>query len=233
MYHERMYNEPMDWGRLVYLARVACTEILDAVLPPHARTLRTKERGFDEIPLCVASHELHDSKILTLMDYRRPEVQDLIRSLKYDGNEYAAHLCAAVLADFLREEIASMRMFSPRPIFIIPLPLHDSRERERGFNQIELVLRWLPQELKDGTRATVSDDLLVRTRATERQTHLARRERVANMRGAFATRRPDLLRRAHVFLIDDVTTTGSTLANAAKPLQKCEAEVTLIALARA
>src|ERR1700677_2665242 len=114
----------MDRGRLILLLRATWTELFDAILPPHARTLRTKRRGFEQIPLLVANHELLDAHITTLMDYRKSEVQDLIRSLKYDGNEYAAHLCATVLADYLREEIASLRAFSPRPIFIIPLPLH-------------------------------------------------------------------------------------------------------------
>ena len=222
----------MDWGRLARAARTLCIETLDAIVPPHARTLRTKERSFDDIPLHVESHELLDARITTLMDYRRLEVQDLIRSLKYDGNEYAAHLCATVLADYLREEIASIRAFSPRPIYIIPLPLHESRQRERGFNQIELVLKRLPQEFRDGTLATVSTSL-IRTRATPRQTHLPRSERIRNVRGAFALPDPAPLRRAHIFLIDDVTTTGATLGNAMKPLMKAKAEVTLIALARA
>jgi ComF family protein len=223
----------MDRGRLVRVARSFFTELLDVILPPHARTLRTKARAFDEIPLLVANHELLDVRITTLMDYRRFEVQDLIRSLKYDGNEYAANLCATVLADYLREEIASVRMFSPRPILILPLPLHASRSRERGFNQIALVLAQLPPEFRDGTLAVVSDSILVRTRNTPHQTSLPRRSRLANMRGAFSVAAPDLVRHAHVFLVDDVTTTGATLMNAAKPLQKARANVTLVALARA
>ena len=167
------------------------------------------------------------------MDYRRPEVQDLIRSLKYDGNEYAAHLCAAIVSDYLREEIAAIRVFSPRPIYIIPLPLHGMRIRERGFNQITLVLDQLPQEFRDGTLALVTDSILARTRDTPHQTSLPRRSRIANMRHAFSVVDPDRIRRAHVFVIDDVTTTGATLVNAAKPLQKAKADVTLIALARA
>jgi competence protein ComFC len=222
----------MNWGRLLLLARSIVTEVLDALLPPHARTLRTKGRGFADIPLHVTTHELLDTKIVTLMDYRKGEVQDLIRSLKYDGNEYAAHLCATMLTDYLREEIANIRAFSPRPIYIIPLPLHESRERERGFNQIELVMKRLPTEFRDSTLATVNH-ALIRSRATPRQTHLPRAERIRNVRGAFTVPDPDLIRHAHVFLVDDVTTTGATLANAMKPLVKAKAEVTLIALARA
>ena len=223
----------MDWGRLVHFLHATCIEILDAILPPHARTLRTKSRTFEEIPLIVAIHDLLDARITTLMDYRMPEVQDLIRSLKYDGNAYAAHLCATILADFLREEIASIRTFSPRPIFIIPLPLHLSRERERGFNQIALVLNQLPQEFRDGTLAIVTPHALIRTRDTPRQTRMSRHDRIRNMRGAFTIPDSSLLRHAHVFLVDDVTTTGATLANAANPLQKAKAHVTLLALARA
>ena len=230
----------MDRGRLIvrhivrttHFLRIIITEVIDAVLPPHARTLRTKERSFEDIPLYVATHELLDARITTLMDYRKSEVQDLIRSLKFDGNEYAAHLCALVLTDYLREEIATIRAFSPRPIYIIPLPLHESRLRERGFNQIELVLKRLPEEFRNGTLATVNS-ALIRIRSTPRQTHLARVERIRNVRGAFTVPDPTAIRHAHVFLIDDVTTTGATLANAMKPLVKAKAEVTLIALARA
>ena len=53
------------------------------------------------------------------------------------------------------------------------------------------------------------------------------------MRNAFFVTDPGLIGRAHVFLVDDVTTTGATLVNAGKPLIKAKANVTLIALARA
>ncbi len=223
----------MDWGRLFSFARTIGTEFIDAILPPHAHTVRTKERSFEDIPLLLAEHELLGVKITTVMDYRKPEVRDLIRSLKYDGNEHAARLCATVVSDFLREEIASIRMFSPRPIFIIPLPLHHNRLRSRGFNQITLVLDSLPHEFKDGTQATVTDAALIRTRDTPHQTALPRQSRITNMRGAFAVAEPDIVRHAHVFLIDDVTTTGATLKSAAQPLVRAKANVTLIALARA
>jgi ComF family protein len=223
----------MDRGRPIRLLRTIWIELLDAILPPHAHTARTKARGFEQIPLLAADHELLGGHITTLMDYRKPEIQDLVRSLKYDGNEHAAHLCAAVLADYLREEIAAVRAFSPRPIWILPLPLHGTRMRKRGFNQIALVLERLPREFHDGTLAIVNDTILIRTRDTPHQTSLPRSSRLANMRNAFSVTDPDLIRYAHIFLIDDVTTTGATLVNAGKPLTKAKADVTLMALARA
>jgi ComF family protein len=224
----------MNWGRFYRRVYAFLIAILDAILPPHARTMRTNLRDFDDIPLTIAVHHLLGGTITTLMDYKAREVRDLVQSLKYDGNTHAALLCASVLADFLREEIANIRNFSPRPICIIPLPLHFTRERERGFNQIARVLEQLPQEFQDGTLSRVESNILSRTRSTERQTTLARAKRIRNMDDAFAIDNPDtVLYGTHIFIIDDVTTTGATLVNAAKPFSDLNVSVTLLALARA
>lgn len=206
--------------------------VLDAIVPPRARSARTRQRTPSDIPLCSTEHELLGERITTLMDYRQPEVQDLIRTLKYDGSGHAATIAAELLAEYLHEEIASLKLFSTRPILLVPIPLHKSRTRERGFNQIEIVLQALPQEFKDGSVATLSE-ALVRTRATAAQTRLPRPERIKNVAGAFAALDGAPLQNAHVFLIDDVTTSGATLVNAAKPLSKSGATVSLLALARA
>lgn len=207
--------------------------MFDTILPLRARSARTNTRTAEDIPLIPTVHELLKTHVTTLMDYRQSEVQDLIRSLKYDGSGYAAQLAAQLLADFLQEEISSHRTFSQKKILIVPVPLHNSRARERGFNQIELVLRALPEEFRNGTRATLMPGALVRIRATEQQTRLPRSERLSNVAGAFAVFESDFVNKKHIFLIDDVTTTGATLANAATPLRRAGAEVTLLALARA
>jgi ComF family protein len=207
--------------------------ILDVILPPQARTARTQARRLSDIPLTLAAHELLKYTITTLMDYQKPAVQDLIRALKYERSEYAAHLCAQIVTDYLREELASMRTFTPRPILLIPLPLHASRKKERGFNQIEVVLARLPTEFRDGTLASYLPDALVRTKATKQQAHLSRAERIKNVRNAFEIVDPAHIKRAIVYLIDDVTTTGATLVSAGKVLEHAGVEVHLMALARA
>jgi len=207
--------------------------ILDAVVPLRARSARMKERSVEDIPLEPTEHELLGAQITTLMDYRKTEVQDLIRALKYDRSRYAAQIAADLLADYLREEISSIRTFSTAHVLLVPVPLHSSRLRERGFNQIELVLESLPQEFKDGTLARVAPASLLRTRATNPQTKLSRKERIQNVVGAFECSDVNALKNTHVFLVDDVTTTGATLLNAGKPLEKAGARVSLIALARA
>lgn len=207
--------------------------IFDTILPLRERSARTKARTAEEIPLYPTVHELLGTHITTLMDYRESAVQDLIRSLKYDGSVHAAQLAATLLADYLREEISSQRTFSQRKILIVPIPLHTSRVRERGFNQIGLVLKALPQEFLDGTLAIFAPSALVRTRETKPQTKLPRSDRLSNVAGAFSVANKDTVHKTHIFLIDDVTTTGATLANGATPLRRAGAEVTLLALARA
>ncbi len=219
--------------RAVAVIRYACEAILDTVLPMHERSARTKIRTAHEIPLSPTVHDLLGTHITTLMEYHDPAVEDLIRSLKYDGSGHAARLVAQLLADYLREEIASHRSFSQRKILIVPVPLHISRVRERGFNQIELVLKALSQEFFDSTHSTLAPCALTRTRETKPQTRLPRSERLSNVAGAFVAPNAALVNKTHIFLIDDVTTTGATLVNAATPLRRAGAEVTLLALARA
>lgn len=207
--------------------------IVDAVLPRRERRVRTESRTLEDIPLSPQPHDLLGVRITTLTEYQSPAVEDLIRSLKYDGSAHAAKLAAALLADYLREEIAASRTFSARKVIIIPVPLHKARARERGWNQIELVLKALPDEFKNGSLSHTEVNALVRIRETKPQTRMHRSERLSNVAGAFAVADASLIAGANIFLIDDVTTTGATLANAATPLRRAGANVVLLALARA
>src|SRR3989344_3298190 len=120
--------------------------VLDALMPPRAPSGRTKKLVASDIPLEPTEHELLGAKITTLMDYRKPEVQDLIRALKYDASPHAAKIAGELLADYLRDEIASIKLFSQKPVLLVPVPLHKSRQRERGFNQIDVVLNARSEE---------------------------------------------------------------------------------------
>ncbi|HVU75764.1 MAG TPA: hypothetical protein VHD38_02940, partial [Candidatus Paceibacterota bacterium] len=55
--------------------------ILDVVVPPKERTLRTQALSLDRLPLSPCTHELLGTRIVTLMDYQKPEVQDIVQSL--------------------------------------------------------------------------------------------------------------------------------------------------------
>lgn len=202
---------------------------LDTVLPRKERVVRIESYSLLDLPVSPTELEACGVTITTLLDYKTTATQDLIKALKYDRAGRAAKLLANALEEYLREEIGTMKLFSTKPVILIPVPLHPSRMRKRGFNQIEKVLRNLPGEFKNGTIAHIDCTSLIRTRATPQQTRLSRAERLRNVAGAFALATDP--GEAHVILIDDVTTTGATLAAAAAPLRG--KAVTLLALAHA
>jgi ComF family protein len=206
---------------------------LDFVLPRKERTRRTEHLSVEDVPLTPALHHLLGEDITTLMDYEDARCTDLVQSLKYDASLRAAELCAHALSEYLREEIASERLYDKHPVILIPMPLYRSRHRERGFNQIGRVLDALPEEFKNGKVSRIGVGILDRVRSTSPQTRLPRSERLSNVAGAFAVSDASFVQNSIVYLIDDVTTTGATLVNAGNALRRAGARVHLIALARA
>lgn len=204
--------------------------VLDAVIPPRERAVRLRMQKASDLPL--SPRTAHTSAVMSLMPYHGTAAEDAVRALKYDGSTDAARLLAHALEDYLREEIAALKLLSPRPVLLVPVPLHPKRERERGFNQIERVLHELPQEFRDGSTSRLELRALFRVRATPPQTKLARAERLRNVRGAFSAHHA-LVRGAHVIVIDDVVTTGATLGECTKTLEKAGARASAIAFARA
>ncbi len=113
---------------------------------------------------------------------------------------------------------------------IMPVPLHVSRLRQRGFNQALV----LASELSTGFALPLVYDNLARVRPTRPQVELSGEERVKNVTGAFALRRPGEVRDRDVLLVDDVHTTGATMNECAAVLKDAgAARVTALTIARA
>lgn len=113
---------------------------------------------------------------------------------------------------------------------VVPVPLHPSRQYERGYNQAELLAQSLCRPLRLPVRA----DVLVRTRATGSQVGRSRSERLHALRHAFDVQNPALVRGRHILLVDDVLTTGATAITCAEALLCAGAkEVALITACRA
>lgn len=142
--------------------------------------------------------------------------------LKYGSPSYG-RILGREIADAMRE---SGLMPLPGDI-IIPVPLHRTRFFERGYNQSAT----LAAGIADSVGAECRTDLLLRRRATRSQTRLTRSERWNNVSGAFDVRSSEIIVGRHVFLVDDVLTTGATIASAASALRShgaaCITTVTL------
>src|SRR5690349_17212661 len=123
-------------------------------------------------------------------------VRPAVLALKFRGQRRVAECLAPLMIAPFQSDIHTADM-------VIPVPLHASRRRERGYNQAELLARAFaaPQGL------AVRADVLVRERATEAQTHLSQAERRRNVAGAFALSDPmtaKLIAGRRIVLVDDV-----------------------------
>lgn len=113
---------------------------------------------------------------------------------------------------------------------IVPVPLHPSRRRERGFNQATFLARVLSRALA----VPMSERALLRIRQTPAQVGLSDARRRLNVRGAFEVGDSQKVSAKRILLVDDVMTTGATVASAARALLKCGARrVSVLTLARA
>jgi ComF family protein len=113
---------------------------------------------------------------------------------------------------------------------IMPVPLHRTRLRQRGFNQSLL----LAHRLSIVHDIPLSYDNLLRIRPTRPQVELTGKERISNVSGAFALRRPHEVQNLEVLLIDDVFTTGATMNECAAVLKDAGvAQVMALTAARA
>jgi ComF family protein len=148
-------------------------------------------------------------------------VDKLVQRFKFEGDLAVGRLFGVLLAEYLAAG-------EDRPDCIVPVPLHASRLKERGFNQAVELARPVSRRLKVKVRL----DLCERSRATQVQSTLDADERRKNLKDAFTVKAP--VQGLHVALLDDVVTTGATAESLAHALREAGARrVTLWSACRA
>lgn len=140
------------------------------------------------------------------------KVQRILHDLKYNGNQeigqmigkwYGQALVDAGLAKLDAKDPGKEQIFN----VILPIPLHKSKLRKRGFNQSDCFAKGLSAI----TEIPWYDDVLARNIATKTQTRKGRMERWQNVEKIFEVLKPAMIVEKHILLVDDVVTTGSTL----------------------
>lgn len=149
-------------------------------------------------------------------------LRDTIHVLKYKRNSALAQSLAYLMAQHWPSDL-------PANAILTPVPLSSERQRERGFNQAELLAR----QLGHYQRLPVMTNILHRQKFTRTQVGLTARQRRQNVAGAFIPKAPLILNTPYI-LIDDVCTTGATLGACAEALlQSGVQQVWAYTLARA
>ncbi len=160
----------------------------------------------------------------------------MVFDLKYNKRTYLSRPISMIMYDrIVRDE--GLRSLVDSLDLVVPVPLHRSRLKKRGFNQAELISRDLTSRLnalRQGPKILHLPDGLVRQRITTSQRSVSGSERNLNLENAFTInpRRKTLIANSVILLVDDILTTGSTANHCAKALKDAGAgEVHFISLA--
>jgi ComF family protein len=158
-----------------------------------------------------AESNLIDS--LVSLYYFQPDLvsQRIIHSIKYENMKRLG----IKMGRLLGEKIMSVSLNAD---YIIPVPLHKTKLKERSFNQSELISRGVSEVIQ----TKVITNILFRRKYTQSQTNLNKEERIQNVSNAFVVNNKlrNLMKNKSIFLLDDVITTGSTINSCAKVLKE-------------
>ena len=143
---------------------------------------------------------------------RGGKVRRLIHAFKYKGNKELCYWMGRYIARELAEAHSPFMEYD----YLVPVPLHPARQRQRGYNQSE----WIAEGLRSVWGTPIDTFSLYRTQATESQTHKTPFERWKNVCAVFNVRTDSPLAGKRILLIDDVITTGSTFVACAHALSQ-------------
>ena len=147
------------------------------------------------------------------IDFKKKVARKLIYQLKYEGGKSVGIFLGKQLGYALKES-----SFFSNIDYIIPIPLHPTKEKLRGYNQSKYIAKGIQEILQ----IKVNTKVLIRTENTDSQTRKKRFSRWENMMNSFALKRPETLIDTHILLVDDVVTTGATLEACTQKLLEIE-----------
>ncbi len=157
---------------------------------------------------------------------KKGKVQRILHHLKYNGNAEIGYQAGLWFGQLLKEQTGLSQALD----WVVPIPLHPAKLRQRGYNQSDGIAKGIAELLE----VPWSNQLIKRSKFTESQTRKDKLERWQNVSGIFQTTDPSKITNKRFLLVDDVVTTGSTFeALIVDLLEQGAKEVSIAALAAA
>lgn len=147
-------------------------------------------------------------------------IKELIHNFKYGKKDYLGATLSRLIIEFIKEYSLPMDFVD----LIVPIPLHETKLREREFNQAQILGGHIAKEFNK----IVSDDILIRNRYTNSQTGLEFEKRLSNIKGSFSISGKNSVKGKNILLLDDVLTTGATSSEAAYILKNSGANIVFV-----
>lgn len=147
-------------------------------------------------------------------------IQKIIHLLKYQGVKKAAKPLAFFMSKYLMDTSGGT---AGDDFLMLPIPIHRSKERRRGFNQSKSIAEWAAFYLNTGGYSVIElrNDVLVKTRKNKTQTKLkSYKDRKKNVENSFEVIDPGRVKDRNVIVIDDVFTSGATMREAVRAIKK-------------
>ena len=186
----------------------ALTLLLDIVAPPRLTERSVRTLSHEQL-MNILSHDERG-----LLPYREEVVRALVWELKYHANAKAAALAGEMLSQELLG-IAGDELGMP---LLIPVPMHAARRRERGYKQTELLCEAALEKLT-GAVFEYIPHAIERIRSTPMQQGLPKHVRLKNVKDSMHVTNPAAVLGRVCVVVDDVSTTGATLTEAARALR--------------
>jgi len=151
-------------------------------------------------------------------------MRHLIHLFKYGNKTALRHTWAEILTEFISSYHLPIKDFD----LLVPVPLHRSRLRQRGYNQADLLTNIIARQYQIPS----TNQIIFRCRNTQNQARLSPKERWTNLQGAFKIKKSSSLINKNILIIDDLLTTGATTSGMASLLKQAgAAHVSLLTLA--
>lgn len=150
-------------------------------------------------------------------------VRTIIEKIKYKNQPYIAQELGIKVGQKLKDIL-------PHIDYIVPIPLHPKKQKERGYNQSYFFAKGLSIAMQ----TPLNNKVLIRTKHSTSQTKKTRTERYTNIQDVFKCIQHNLIEKKHLLVVDDVITTGATIVSAGQELiNKSGCTISILTIATA